>query len=119
MVDSPVRKPLVIGNWKMHGSLSDNAQFVQNLTRDFPQLADAALSMAICPPFPYLAQLREALPAHIAVGAQNVNAQPSGAHTGEVSLAMLEDWATRNAARVTATRMRLSPRNSPPLSTPG
>jgi len=95
MVDSPVRKPLVIGNWKMHGSLSDNAQFVQNLTRDFPQLADAALSMAICPPFPYLAQLREALPAHIAVGAQNVNAQPSGAHTGEVSLAMLEDLECR------------------------
>ena len=88
-------KPLIIGNWKMHGSLGDNAQFVQTLARDFPQLADADLSMAICPPFPYLAQLREALPAHVAVGAQNVNAQASGAHTGEVSLIMLEDFGCR------------------------
>jgi len=85
-------KPLVIGNWKMNGKLSDNAQFVQKLTEGFPQLADASLSMAICPPFPYLAQLCEQLPAHVAVGAQNVNAQASGAHTGEGSLAMLEDF---------------------------
>ena len=96
MVKPPVLTPLIIGNWKMHGSLSDNTQFVETLARDFPQLADAALSMAICPPFPYLAQLREALPAHMAVGAQNVNAQASGAHTGEVSLAMLEDFGCRH-----------------------
>ena len=95
MVKPLAPQPLVIGNWKMHGNLNDNAQFVQTLTRDFPQLADAALSMAICPPFPYLAQLREALPGHLAVGAQNVNAQAAGAQTGEVSLAMLEDFGCR------------------------
>lgn len=50
------------------------------------------LSVGVCPPFPYLAQAAHLLSeTNIRVGAQNMSALQDGAHTGEVSAAMLVD----------------------------
>lgn len=86
-----MRKKLVAGNWKMHGSLADNAALLAAIR---PALA--GIDAAVCVPFPYLAQVQAALSgSSIAWGAQNLSDQPKGAFTGEVSAAMLLDFGCR------------------------
>src|SRR5439155_1226889 len=56
------------------------------------------LGYAVCAPFPYLAQVSQALSgSRIAWGAQNVSEHDSGAYTGEVSGAMLKEFGCRFA----------------------
>ncbi len=83
-------KPLVIGNWKMNGSYAANDAL---LTQILPVLSEKAeLQVALCPPFPYLSQVGQALSgSRVWLGAQTANPNPSGAHTGEVSVLMLRE----------------------------
>ena len=91
------RTRLVMGNWKMHGNLAENAKLLTGL-RAGAALAAAGTQLAVCVPFPYLAQASEALKGSVlALGAQDVSAQAQGAFTGEVSGAMLKDFACRYA----------------------
>ncbi len=88
-----MRRKLVVGNWKMNGSLAANAPLLDAL-RALPGAAPCEL--AVCAPFPYLAQLRERLAGStIAWGAQDCSAHESGAFTGEVSAAMLAEFGCR------------------------
>jgi triosephosphate isomerase len=83
-----MRKKLVAGNWKMHGSLAENAALLAALK---PALA--GIEAAVCVPFPYLAQAQAALGgSSIAWGAQNLSEHARGAYTGEVSAAMLAEF---------------------------
>ncbi|MDP2169679.1 MAG: triose-phosphate isomerase [Thiobacillus sp.] len=83
-----MRKKLVAGNWKMHGSLAENAALLSALK---PALA--GIEAVVCVPFPYLAQAQAELTgSSIAWGAQNVSEQTKGAFTGEVSASMLLDF---------------------------
>ena len=83
-----MRKNLVAGNWKMHGSLDDNAALLAALK---PALV--GIEAVVCVPFPYLAQAQAALAgSSVAWGAQNLSEQSKGAFTGEVSAAMLLDF---------------------------
>jgi triosephosphate isomerase (TIM) len=87
------RSRLVAGNWKMNGGRAANAALLDALVRG---LAGETVEVAVCPPFPYLAQVEERLRATpIAWGAQNVSEHASGAYTGEVSAAMLKDFGCR------------------------
>ena len=89
-----MRQRLVMGNWKMHGSLPENKSLLD-------KVAAAGLSRAIaavCVPSPYLAQAQLALTGSKAAwGAQNVSQYPKGAFTGEVSAAMLREFGCRYA----------------------
>jgi triosephosphate isomerase (TIM) len=86
-----MRKKLVAGNWKMHGSLAENAALLAAIK---PALA--GIEAVVCVPFPYLAQAQAALAgSSIAWGAQNVSEQSKGAFTGEVSAAMLLDFGCK------------------------
>lgn len=83
-----MRKKLVAGNWKMHGSLAENAALLSALK---PALA--GIEAVVCVPFPYLAQAQAELTgSSIAWGAQNVSEQAKGAFTGEVSASMLLEF---------------------------
>ncbi|MBR9871448.1 MAG: pyruvate kinase [Gammaproteobacteria bacterium] len=87
---SSMIKPLVIGNWRMHGKEENNTYYLQELRAHTEKLID--IQVAVCPPFPYLAQFQEALSASpVAWGSQNVSPFESGAYTGEVSALMLQD----------------------------
>lgn len=95
-----MRRKLVVGNWKMHGSAETIRQLVPAVLSGLPQLATT--DVAICPPFVYLPQVRglltqrsEASGAEVALGAQNVASEEEGAFTGEVSASMLADQACR------------------------
>jgi triosephosphate isomerase (TIM) len=87
-----MRKKLVIGNWKMHGSLAENQKLLQGVLTG---LGDAkSASCAVCVPFPYLAQAQSLLSGTaIAWGAQNLSQHAKGAFTGEVSATMLKDFS--------------------------
>jgi len=86
-----MRKKLVAGNWKMHGSQAENAALLEALK---PALA--GIEAVVCVPFPYLAQVQSILAgSSIAWGAQNLSEQAKGAFTGEVSASMLLDFGCK------------------------
>lgn len=90
-------RKLIAGNWKMNGSLAANEALVKAMLSGLNGAAPAA-DMALCVPAPYLAQLQTLLQGSpIAWGAQDVSAHEQGAFTGELSAAMLRDFACRYA----------------------
>ena len=89
-----MRRKLVVGNWKMHGSRAANAQLLAGLKEAGPWNAD----VAVCVPFLYIAETALALTgASIAYGSQDCSSHEQGAYTGEVSSAMLADVGCRYA----------------------
>lgn len=89
-----MRTPLVAGNWKMNGSLADNGPLLEGVVAGHESLG--GVEVAVCPPFVYLPQAREVLfGSPVVLGAQNVNAEAPGAHTGEIAAEMLVDLGCR------------------------
>ena len=83
-----MRQKLVIGNWKMHGSLAANAALLEGIKGGV-----ARASLAVCAPFPYLAQCQALLNgSQVSWGAQDVSAEARGAFTGEVAASMLGEF---------------------------
>jgi len=88
-------KKRIVGNWKMNGSLVVNEVLVHAILAGL-DAHTAGVELALCVPAPYLAQLQSLLSASpLAWGAQDVSAHEHGAFTGEVSAAMLKDFACR------------------------
>ena len=80
--------PLIVGNWKMNLGLRD-ALALAVAVGDAPV---TGVQMVVCPPFPWLVPVRDALGGSpVALGAQNCASEPQGAHTGEVSAPMLAE----------------------------
>lgn len=90
-----MKSKLIAGNWKMNGSATANAALIQELLAG---LSAPSCAIAVCVPAVYLAQV-QALVAGSAIelGAQDVSAHEAGAYTGEISAAMLKDFAVRYA----------------------
>lgn len=87
-------KTLIVGNWKMNGSLADNAALLQAWVQ--AGAGQGAADVAVCVPSPYLGQVQAALAGHgIDWGGQDCSAHEAGAYTGEVSAAMLRDLGCR------------------------
>ena len=87
-----MRRKLVVGNWKMHGSRAANAELLAALLAARPFGAD----VAVCSPFVYLSDVASTLAAtDIRWGAQDVSSQEQGAYTGEVSAGMLHELGCR------------------------
>ena len=88
-----MRKKFVAGNWKMHGSLQNNAALLEQLRAGVVGLA---CEVAVFPPYPYLAQARALLSGSaVSWGGQSLSEYPVGAYTAEVSAAMLLDFGCR------------------------
>ena len=89
-----MRRKLVVGNWKMHGSRPANAELLAALLAARPFGAD----VAVCVPFIYLNETAATLAgSDLRWGAQDVSAYELGAYTGEVSAAMLAECGCRYA----------------------
>ncbi len=89
-----MKRKLIVGNWKMNGSLASNGALLAAL-RD-GCITEQGREVAICVPSPYLAQAQAALQGSpLQWGAQDVSTHESGAFTGEVSASMLHDFACR------------------------
>ncbi len=84
------RKTLIAGNWKMNKTPTETKEFMLNLKSQLPKgrWCDIALCVpAVCIP----AAVRAVRETRIAIGAENCNANASGAYTGEISTSMLTD----------------------------
>ena len=85
-----MRRPIVAGNWKMHGTRAENARLIEELISRYPD--ESAAQCLVCPPFVYLQEVGRMLrDTPIGLGGQDVCAEAQGAFTGEVSAAMLKD----------------------------
>jgi triosephosphate isomerase (TIM) len=101
---SGASRRLVVGNWKLQGSLAANARLLAAIAGG----AGDACAMAVCVPFPYLMQAQAALQSTpVAWGAQDVSAHASGAFTGEVSAPMLAEFGCRYALAGHSERRQL------------
>jgi triosephosphate isomerase len=89
-----MRGKLVVGNWKMNGSLRQNDALLADLRSGWTAIPSRRI--AICVPFPYLWQAQAALSgSEVDWGAQNVSEHVSGAFTGEVAAAMVAEFGSR------------------------
>lgn len=88
-----MRKKLVAGNWKMHGSLKKNEDLLRGLLVGVDGLKS---EVSVCAPFPYLSQVGQLLGgSNVSWGAQTVSEHDFGAFTGEVSASMLVEFGCR------------------------
>jgi triosephosphate isomerase len=84
---TPGIRPLIAGNWKMHGTLREAVRLGEALREGVE-----GVDLLICPPFPHIHAVAVAmLGSRVDVGAQDCHAAHRGAHTGDVSAAMLRD----------------------------
>jgi len=84
------RKYLIAGNWKMNKTASEAAALVQQVHASVG--SQSTVQVAVCPPFTSMGKVSEELDGSpIALGAQNMHQEASGAYTGEVSAEMLRD----------------------------
>ena len=88
-----MRRKIVAGNWKLHGTRAFATQLVGELAAAG---AWPGVELVVLPPMPYLGDLIEDFEGSaIAFGAQDVSSNEKGAYTGEVSAAMLVDVGAR------------------------
>jgi triosephosphate isomerase (TIM) len=102
-----MRRPLVIGNWKMHGNLVKNQALLTRMVPMFNHLKQ--VDIAVCLPFTYLFQAQMMLAGtSIAWGSQNVSQFEEGAYTGSISAMMVRDFQCRYAIIGHSERRALS-----------
>src|SRR5262245_11219970 len=97
MVLTPVKamrpRPLVVGNWKMNG-LKASAAELEKIVQGAQRFA-GRVDLAICPPATLVAQFAAAAGTTVGIGGQDCHLEPAGAHTGDISAAMLADAGAR------------------------
>jgi len=89
-----MRKILIAGNWKMNGSVSMVTDLITGVVAGAKNLTN--VEAAVCPPYLYIPMVAEATKdSNVAVGSQNVSTEASGAFTGEISTAMVQDFSCK------------------------
>ena len=90
-----MRRSLVVGNWKMNGTLASSELLAKGIIAG---LSDNNADIAVCVPYIYLPRISELLNGtSLSLGAQNVGDKVSGAFTGEISAAMLSEFNCKYA----------------------
>jgi len=85
-----LRRPMIAGNWKMNSTASEAEALVTGLLGLVADVADVDIVLA--PPSVYLRDVSGLISkTPLALGAQDMFWEKSGAWTGEVSAAMLKD----------------------------
>jgi triosephosphate isomerase len=89
-----MRTPLVIGNWKMHGTLAEARALATGVRDGVRRLK--GVEVVLCPPFTALAAVAEIVHGTaVGLGAQTCHHEASGAHTGEIAPPMLVELGCR------------------------
>lgn len=85
-----MRRPLIAGNWKMNTNRASGTDLASAVAAKAGEASD--VDLLVCPPLVYLSSVKDAIgSANVALGAQNMYHEPSGAFTGETSAEMLKD----------------------------
>ncbi|WP_126454606.1 triose-phosphate isomerase [Sulfuriflexus mobilis] len=89
------RQILVAGNWKMNGSRDSVKALVEGIKAGLGKVSKSAVT--ICPSYVFLADVQPMIAGTaIGLGAQNLSTEAAGAFTGEISSAMLKDFACQS-----------------------
>jgi triosephosphate isomerase len=90
-----LRRPLIVGNWKMNKTASEAAAFIRDLRERVS--ASPHADVVIAPPFTALETAHSSLgpSSWINLGAQDVHWEEQGAFTGEISAPMLRELGCR------------------------
>ena len=84
-----MRKPIIAGNWKMHKTIVEALEFVNDVKN---RVNNDKVEAVICAPYTLLKDLKEATKeTNIKIGAQNMHFEEQGAFTGEISPLMLKE----------------------------
>ncbi|HUM99696.1 MAG: triose-phosphate isomerase [Halothiobacillus sp. 20-53-49] len=89
-----MRKPIVLGNWKLNGTAAASDALVASILAGMPALD--IVDVGVCPPHVFIPQtVHQAAHTTLAVGGQNCSEFTTGAYTGEVSAEMLREVGCR------------------------
>ena len=89
-----MRKTIVAGNWKMNASKETVNTLIEGILSG---MNEASSEVIVCAPFPYLSQVESLIQgSSLMLGAQNLNVNSAGAHTGEVSADMIKDFGAQH-----------------------
>ncbi len=81
-----MRKPIIVGNWKMNKTIADTKAFVAAVDPKVTATADWGIAT------PYLAlQAAKEGTSNLIIAAENCHSKDSGAYTGEISVSMLQE----------------------------
>jgi triosephosphate isomerase len=98
MTPDAARRPLIAGNWKLWGTRAQAADYCERLRSVLPPEGEQHAEIGICPVFTALEVCVQALDGTgVAVFAQNMHHEETGAFTGEVSAPMLTELGVRGA----------------------
>lgn len=89
-----MRKPIVAGNWKLHGSKAFVDELLSGLQTELAKAPQALPDIIVCPPAIYIAQASSAVQGAaipVSVGGQNAAQHEKGAYTGEIAPGFLKD----------------------------
>ena len=88
-----MRKPMMAGNWKMNKTINEAVALARAIREQVSDITN--VDCVVCPPFIDIPMVSaELMGSNVAVGAQNMHWAESGAYTGEISAAMLNNLAT-------------------------
>ena len=88
-MNKALRKAVIAGNWKMNKTPTETTALIEEIK---PLVKDAGCSVIVCTPYTNLpAAVAACKGSNIAVGAENLHWEASGAYTGEISASMLLD----------------------------
>lgn len=88
------RKTIIAGNWKMNMLASQVKPFAEELKTIIPKAKWC--ETVVCVPFVMIpAAIKAFKDTRVAIGAENLNENPKGAYTGEVSANMLADLGVK------------------------
>lgn len=91
-----MRRKLIVGNWKMHGQRADGVALARDLSARAAGSAMPPCDLLVCPPATLISLVGEAVAGSpVLLGAQDCHQELSGAHTGDISAAMLKDLGCR------------------------
>jgi len=89
---SQSRRPLIAGNWKMNGLSEDGLSLADGVASKLKSESSPAFDLLVCPPFTIISKIGDCLDGSgVSLGGQDCHPAESGAHTGDVSAAMLAD----------------------------
>ena len=90
------RHPLIAGNWKMNGLKKDVRSLAGGLASRMKKLNNPTFEMLLCPPAPLVGLVSEVVKGSgIAVGGQDCHDREAGAHTGDISAALLKSMGCK------------------------
>ena len=86
-----MRKKVIVGNWKMNHTKEETLSFLAGMKDEVKVAKSHGIIIGIAPTYLSLDVASKKKPAGMILSAQNVNENPSGAYTGEISIAMLKE----------------------------